>query len=316
MRPVSILLLFSLTLFYPTRVLPQVDTRYGGEPLLLGAGARPMGMGSAFVAISNDATATYWNPAGLAGLEANEFQAQHAERFGGAINHDVFTLASPYPIGGFGIGLTRLGVDNIKLTALENPSAPAGSENRPVVTRVETTTDYALYLSYGRRIHPDLAVGASFKLIWRNLAVGDGSGYGIDIGLLYNLRPGITFGMSIRNLTRTKIAFDSGSNDKIPPSAWLGIAYARRVPSLKGDITLSTSLHLGEQTSSVTDTQAFRVGAEYLYKQILAFRTGVEGTHFTAGTGLKFLDRFSLDLAFLEHDKLDNTYRVSASVYF
>jgi hypothetical protein len=316
MKPATVLLLALTLVVAPRSVVCQTDGRYGGDPLLVGAGARSLGMGSAFVAISDDATAIYWNPAGLASLEKNELQIQHAEQFGGSVDHDVFMLASPFPVGGFGIGLIRLGVDGIKLTSLEDPGNPAGPDNRPVVTGVESTTDYSLYLSYGRSVRPDLTVGASFKLIWRNLAVGDGSGYGIDLGLLYAPRPGLTGGLSIRNLTRTRVSFDSGSNDDIPPSAWLGIAYARPVPTLKGEIIVSTSLHFGEQKSPVDSRQGFRIGTEYIYQRILAFRMGVEGNHFTAGTGVKLMDQFGLDLALLENGQLDNTYRVSASFFF
>jgi hypothetical protein len=38
-------------------------------PGITGAGARAMGMGGAFIAIADDATAASWNPSGLAVLE-------------------------------------------------------------------------------------------------------------------------------------------------------------------------------------------------------------------------------------------------------
>src|SRR5262249_40933463 len=36
------------------------------QQVLESAGSRALGMGGAFVAVANDATAVYWNPAGLA----------------------------------------------------------------------------------------------------------------------------------------------------------------------------------------------------------------------------------------------------------
>jgi len=41
--------------------------------LKIAPGARPAGMGEAFVAISDDATATWWNPAGLGFQHGREF---------------------------------------------------------------------------------------------------------------------------------------------------------------------------------------------------------------------------------------------------
>lgn len=45
------------------------------EFLKIGVGPRATGMGSAYVAVSDDATAMYWNPAGIAGIEKNEIFA-------------------------------------------------------------------------------------------------------------------------------------------------------------------------------------------------------------------------------------------------
>lgn len=294
----------------------QNTSRYGGDPLLLGAGARPLGMGSAFVAISDDATAVYWNPAGLARLSRREVQVQHAEQFGGTVNHDVFTLAGPSSAGGFGIGLLRLGVDGIKLTALEDPSAPLGPDNRPLVSQVVGTTDVTLTLAYGRKARSTLSLGLGLKFIWRDLSAGSGSGYGIDLGALYTPRPDLSAGLTLRNLTRTRISFDSGAADRIPPSLLLGVAYTRMIPVLRGRITWSTSVHIGEEKSGLEDIEGLHTGAEYRFQDKLAFRIGAEGDHFTAGAGIHLYGRFGFDLAFLEHGQLDNTYRISAFAYF
>ena len=47
----------------------------GQQNLTLGAGARAYGMGGAFIARADDATAASWNPAGLTQLESPEFSA-------------------------------------------------------------------------------------------------------------------------------------------------------------------------------------------------------------------------------------------------
>lgn len=314
MKPVYLTLFLGLSLLCPPAQAQH--TRYGGDPFLLGAGARSLGLGSAFVAISDDATAVFWNPAGLVHITGREIQIQHAEQFGGTINHDVFTLAGPSRWGGFGLGLLRLGVDDIRLTELEDPTRPLGPDNRPVLSQTVGTTDYNLYLSYGRRLKQGLSLGASLKLIWRNLSAGSGSGFGLDLGVHYQPRPAWTFGMVVRNLTRTKITFDSGATDRIPPSVLLGVSAIKPLPSFKGKLTFSFSAHLGEEKSGLEDAEGLHGGVEYLYQNRLAFRLGSEGDHLTAGTGLRLYNRFALDLAFLENGHLDNTYRISVSLYF
>ena len=292
------------------------ETRYAGDPLLLGAGARPLGMGGAFVAVSDEATSVYWNPAGLPLLKRREVQLQHAEQFGGTVNHDVFTVAAPHPVGGFGLGLFRIGVDGIKLTALEDPSRPLDPGNRPIVTDEVGTTDYTLHLAYGRTVRDDLSLGAVTKLIWRNLSSTSGSGYGLDVGALYRPRTDLSLGLVVRNLTRTTIRYDGGVKDRISPSALLGAAYTRDVERLESVLVASASFHLGETTSSIEDVQTVQLGVEGVFREQLAFRLGFQGDHFTAGTGVRLYDRVGFDLAFLGHGGLENTYRISAAMYF
>lgn len=315
MKP-FLLTIVMLVLSRPAPVSAQNETRYSEDPLLLGTGARPLGMGSAFVAVSDDATAIYWNPAGLHRLRQRELQIQHAEQFGGTVKHDVFTVCGPSPHGGFGIGLTRLGVDNVKLTTLEDPTLSPGPDNRPVVTRVVGTTEYHLHLGFGRGLRPNLFAGTGVKLVSRRLGTGTGSGFGFDFGMLYVPRPGLTAGMKIRNLIPMKITFDTGSTDRVPTVLVIGLALARSVPAIDGRITCSGSLNIGEDESEADSFQGVRIGVEYLYRNKLAFRLGARGSHFTAGAGVRLRGRVAFDLAFLEHGELDNTYRISGSLYF
>ncbi|MDD5260083.1 MAG: hypothetical protein PHD29_08955, partial [bacterium] len=56
----------------------------GGQPgafLSYGAGARSLAMGKTFVGIADDASTTYWNPAGLATLAKPEITALYASLY-------------------------------------------------------------------------------------------------------------------------------------------------------------------------------------------------------------------------------------------
>ena len=44
-----------------------------GSDLGMGIGARAIGLGGAFVSIADDASATFWNPAGLTSIRCNQF---------------------------------------------------------------------------------------------------------------------------------------------------------------------------------------------------------------------------------------------------
>ena len=298
---------------------------YAGDPLLLGAGARALGMGSAYVALSFDATAVYWNPAGLApevynhGLDSSssrlkrEIHLQHAEQFGGSVNHDIFASRLPIRKGGIGLGIVRAGVDGIALTGLEDPDRPIGPDNRPVIIDKIGTADYVFRIAYGRHITDKLRLGAGIKMIRRDLSVGVGTGFGLDIGLIYLPTSEFRIGATIRDLTKTRIAFPDGIADHISPSLLIGSAFQRRM--LGGEMTVGFSTLLNDKKSAQEKTRSIQLGIEYRLQHRLAFRLGYKDGHFTAGTGLQ-LRRFGIDLAFMEHDQLDNTYRISATLFF
>ncbi len=309
MKRIAICLILALT-----NVAHAQTGHYAGDPLLIGAGARALGMGSAYVALGSDATAVYWNPAGLAHVSPKrEIHLQHAEQFGGSVNHDVFAARVPIFKGGMGVGLVRAGVDGISLTTLEDPNRPIGPDNRPVITDEIGTTDYVFRLAYGRRITDKLHLGAGVKLIRRGLGVGTGTGIGIDFGALYFPIAALRIGATLRDLTKTRIAFPGGVTDGISPSLLVGTAFQRAIPG--GELTACASTRLNDQKPTRETARSIQLGVEYRLRQRVAFRLGRRDGHFTAGTGLQ-LNRFGINLAILEHDQLDNTYRISATLFF
>src|SRR3989338_3372926 len=66
------------------------------DVLNIGAGARSMAMGSAFTGLSDDASAPYFNPSGLAYLDEHQLMAMHAPLF---LNSNYNYLSSAHPLG-------------------------------------------------------------------------------------------------------------------------------------------------------------------------------------------------------------------------
>src|ERR1700739_1398393 len=104
-------------------LLPAVSfsqfTEYSNEFLNIGAGARGMAMGNAQAGSVDDATAGYWNPAGLVHVKNNsQVSLMHSEYFAGIGKYDFGAVALPIDSNKRTIGLTvlRFGVDNIPNT--------------------------------------------------------------------------------------------------------------------------------------------------------------------------------------------------------
>lgn len=313
--PTAWVLVLAAFLLFPAPA--PARAKFAGEFLTLGAGARALGMGSAFVAVSDDATAGVWNPAGLTRLRRREVHAQHAEQFGGLVNHDQINFgATVRGAGSVGFSLLRVGVDNIPITVLERPDRPIGPDNRPVRAGSVSTSDYAVHLSYARVVRKGLAVGGSVKLIRRKTGSGTGFGYGLDAGILYDALPGLTFGIAVRDLTQSRITYSSAATDRIAPTALVGAAYTWRSAALRGRIIGSLSAGLGHDAVSIEDGRRFNAGVEYAFREAVALRLGAEEGHFTAGGGVRFYRRFGVDLAFLSWSDLENSYRISATAQF
>lgn len=162
---------------------------------------RANGMGEAYVAIADDATATWWNPGGLAFLEEKEVSVTYAKLVPGLAD-DVFYTYPAYAMpvkdwGTFGFGLVYLSYGSSEGTdASGNPLGTFSSY------------EIAPTISYGTKLTDRLGVGANFKYIRVQLApdfTGTGEGKGstiaFDVAGLYKV-PGdlVNVGVALQNM--------------------------------------------------------------------------------------------------------------------
>ncbi|SVD08055.1 uncharacterized protein METZ01_LOCUS360909, partial [marine metagenome] len=99
---------------------------YAGEFLAVGAGARGLALGGAYVALVDDATSGYWNPAALATGPGRQAHFMHAERYSGLVDQDFVAVVggSQFMFDGVALSLLRLGVDGIEFTEVPDAAAP------------------------------------------------------------------------------------------------------------------------------------------------------------------------------------------------
>ena len=299
--------LLSLTLLLSRPALGA--SSYAGEFLALGAGARAVALGGAYTAIVDDATAGYWNSAALATIGERQVHAMHAQRFSGMVEHSFLAVAVPSRrLDGIALSIMRVGVGNIKFTRLPNPNRPPGENNRPLVSSVETSSDYAVYLSGGQRLGSRLSVGGSAKLLYRTVGGFNAYGLGLDLALRYDLAAGFRFALNLRDATTTPVFWSTDTSDSIRPSVVSGLAYVRRLGP--GTATASFGSRMGGDATDESGADPLNFGFEYVRGKI-ALRSGLEEGRQAFGLGLAPHDRLELDLAYLDHDELESTYQVS-----
>jgi hypothetical protein len=173
----------------------------------IGAGSRAFGMGGAQVASTNDATAGYWNPAGLTAVKNDpSLSLMHAEYFAGIGKYDFGALAIPVANNKRTIGLSflRFAVDDIPNTLYL--IEPDGSVNYANL-RSFSSADYAFLLSVAQKIketeNKQISIGMNAKVIHRNVGTfAKAWGFGLDLGIQMK-GENWSFGAMAKDITTT-----------------------------------------------------------------------------------------------------------------
>jgi hypothetical protein len=297
-------------------------------------GARPTAMGAAFSSIADDATAPFYNPAGLGFQDATEVSLMHSNWLTGLypdMYYEYFGLA--HPIKGLGV----LGANIIYLTTGETQATdPYGTP----LARFRTF-DLSAGLSYGVKLREELAVGFGLKFIYSYLAPGwlisylynepgggAGSSWGADAGIYYKTPiRGLNLATAIQNVGPDLRYLEGGDRDPLPRTLRVGASYrlldrGANWLVVSGDVI---SILVG-LTSSFEDTyrESWKcLGAEYTYNNFLSARAGYFNDEAgvrkgpTFGGGLKirgFEFDLGVDSALYEFDT-DN-YRFSVNYKF
>jgi uncharacterized protein UPF0164 len=285
-----------------------------GEPgsvafmsLRFGTGARYAGMGDVGVSLARDASATYWNPAGLAEIQTTRLALQHNEWMV-SMRTETAALAHATDLGVFGLYFSGMYLDNIERTT--NPSTtPEGTFN---VYEIAVQGAYGRSLTHSDKLG-DLDVGLAFKGLFSGLDSDTASGWAVDVGAhLRTQIPGLTFGAAGQHLG-PKITFIQDPSP-LPATLRVGADYQRTAQQYKSDFAVAYDLEVVND-----DDLRNHFGVEWTYARLVSLRGGFK-TGFDSqkdgsfGVGVQ-RGGYHFDYAFtgVEND-LGNVHRFSIGI--
>lgn len=297
----------------------KVGTR-GAQFLKIGVGARAVAMGEAFVPVADDASALYWNPAGIVGIEGSEIIFHHST-WPAELGHSFvgYVFSDARIPGVFGASFNAFTMDPMNVT---DPTHPEGTGE------TFDAGSMALGFSYARRLTDRFSTGATVKYIHLGLEDETARSFLVDLGTLYDTGyRGIMVGMSIQHVGSSMKFIEQEFPMPITFKAGLSMK-----PWTSGQQELLTSFEFNHPPDG--DERA-NLGAELQLKQFeptvgLALRGGYrlnrdeEGLAFGFGTRFPFVpmglaqkaSTGRVDYAFSDMGILGTSHKVTFGLAF
>ena len=249
-------------------------------------GARSLAMGNAFVALSNEPTAIFFNPAGLAHINTLYLMGSHQNLYGiPDLYNDMIAISFPTPLFHTGIAIQQ-------------------------ITLVDTYSEQIFYLSAAGIIKPKnilIRFGASLKYESAKVKNYENAkspaNYDLDLGFLIDLTENIFLGYSTKYLLEPKFQFIS-EGDQLVRKHTAGICYN----------WLNSINFLADYVWTKNDLQ-WNLGSEMWFYEIFAARLGMSNEKLTAGFGLK-TKKWSINSAVIANEQLGSTYCISLGLKF
>lgn len=243
--------------------------------LKIGVGARAVALGETFVAIANDASALYWNPAGLSQFSGHEVVFAHTE-YVVDIKHEF--LGGVYHLSEYdavGLAFTSLHMEDMEIT----------TETQPFGTgRYFSFGDIAVALSYSRKMTEQFSFGVTGRFVEETLDMLKMRGFMVDIGTYYLTGLGSArFAVVVTNFggdvspsgsLETYDGTTVKSFQSFSPPTLFKIGFAIEPFEMEGQ-RLTTSIELHHPNDNAENVH---FGAEYAWNEMFFVRGGFRRT--------------------------------------
>jgi len=259
---------------------------------------RARALGGAYAGLSDDASAVFYNPAGLARLTTRSFEGTFFEPYNlGFQKANAFAVAIPTADwGSFAVGYSDFRVDYLGST-LSVEQAFTFGHAITLMDDLESSLSFGYNVNVYRLDYPTRSISG--------VDLGSETTLGIDIGFQARLRDRTYAGAFAKNINAPTMG-DPVQSD-LPQRVSGGIAYR----PYDGVITaVEAEKELGEEMQ-------FHGGVEFRVVEPLSLRFGAQTKPnlFDVGIGLEY-SQMTLDFTFTNHPVLDETFRYGVGIRF
>ncbi len=307
---VAILCAFAPQAAHAAKSFDKVGTT-GAQFLKIGVGARATGMGSAFTAVADDASAVFWNPAGISRLSGNVVSVNHA-----VWPTDISLTQAAYVFNvGFMPGMFAVQAKSLYLSDMERTTVfhPDGDGT------FFDAGDSQFGLTYSRSLTDKFSAGISGSFVHSGLDDISDNVLAFDFGTLYDTGfKSLRIGMSIQNIGGEFVYIENNRAAKVPTVFRVGASMTML------DSGSNSLLMAGEFSHPPDNSERLNLGGEYSFKDFFfargGYNIGYDTEKLAAGLGVKFPSSLStetrFDYSYVDMSDLGGAHRFSLDIAF
>jgi len=288
--------------------------------LKIGVGARATGMGESFVAVADDPSALYWNPAGLTLYDNNQVYFAHSEW--------LVDVKHSFVGGSYRLGASD--VIGFSVIALYMDDMPVTTETNPFGTgEYFSYTDLAFGITYSRRMTDQFSFGMTLRYMNSSMDKLSMDGFMFDLGTYYWTGLGTSrFAVTVSNFggqiaPSGEVTLVSGETRDswqefaLPTVFRVGFAME---PYMTDVHRLTTTVQLNHPNDNAENVG---FGLEYGWNNTITLRGGykinVDEETFSTGVGVALPLEFAainVDYSFAKWGNLGDVHRFSMNLGF